>query len=210
VINAMNMIDGADGLAGGISLIVLLIFFEFSHGGNGANSTFLILLSYAIAGFMLFNMRAPWRPRAAVFLGDSGSMMLGFVLAWYAVDLASVRNVFTPITAVWILAVPLMDTVCLMIRRMLKGGSPFAPDREHLHHVLQRMGFSHGETVMIVWLLALLLASIGVGGWWLGVSEYVMFYGFMALFVLYFVGMVHAWRLMRSIRPSEWKWRRSN
>lgn len=200
VINAMNMIDGVDGLAGGLALIALLIFFAFSYANDHLRGTLLLLLSFAIAGFMLFNMRMPWRSRAAVFLGDAGSLMLGFTLAWYAVDLGSVRDVFTPITAVWILAVPLMDTVSLMIRRMLKGKSPFAPDREHLHHVLQRAGFSHGETVVIVWLISLLLAGVGVAGWWLNVPEYVMFYGFMILFGLYFYGMLHAWRLMKTVR----------
>jgi UDP-GlcNAc:undecaprenyl-phosphate GlcNAc-1-phosphate transferase len=83
---------------------------------------------------------------------------------------------------------------------MLKGRSPFDADREHLHHILQRAGFTPGQTVFIVYAMALLLAAIGVAGWWLGVPEYVMFYGFMALFGLYFYGMLHAWKLMKKLR----------
>jgi UDP-GlcNAc:undecaprenyl-phosphate GlcNAc-1-phosphate transferase len=127
-------------------------------------------------------------------------VLLGFALAWYAVNLAQVREVFTPITAIWILAIPLMDTTGLMVRRMLKGRSPFSADREHLHHILQRAGFTPGQTVGIVYALTLLLAAIGVTGWWLGVPEYVMFYSFMALFGLYMVGVVHAWELMKRVR----------
>ena len=200
VINAMNMIDGADGLASGLALIALLMFSLILGTEGGLAGTLLLTLVAAVIGFMVFNLRTPWRSRASVFMGDAGSMMLGFALAWYAVDLASVRHAMTPITAVWILAVPLMDTVSLMIRRIFKGVSPFAPDCEHLHHILQRAGFSHGQTVFIVHAIALLLAGIGVAGWQLGVPEYVMFYAFLALFGLYTYGVLHAWKLMKRVR----------
>jgi UDP-GlcNAc:undecaprenyl-phosphate GlcNAc-1-phosphate transferase len=200
VINAMNMIDGADGLAGGLALLALVAFSVLLASDGDLDGTLLIPLAGAVAGFLAFNLRTPWRNRASVFMGDAGSMLLGFALARYAVDLASVRHVMTPITAVWILAVPLMDTVSLMIRRVRKGVSPFTPDCEHLHHVLQRAGFSHGQTVFIMHLIAFLLAGIGVAGWLLGVPEYVMFYGFMALFALYTYGVLHAWKLMKRVR----------
>lgn len=200
VINAMNMIDGADGLAGGLALIALLAFLAILAAAGGLGGTLLLALAAAVAGFLAFNLRTPWRDRAAVFMGDAGSMLLGFALAWYAVDLASVRHSLTPITAVWLLAVPLMDTVSLMIRRMLKGVSPFTPDCEHLHHILQRAGFSHGQTVVVMHGVALLLGGIGLVGWQLGVPEYVMFYGFMAVFALYLYGVLHAWKLMKWVR----------
>jgi UDP-GlcNAc:undecaprenyl-phosphate GlcNAc-1-phosphate transferase len=200
VINAMNMLDGVDGLAGGVALIALLIFAAFVAATGQLHQTLLLPLVAVIAGFMLFNLRTPWRSQATVFMGDAGSVLLGFALAWYAVNLAQVREVFTPITAIWILAVPLMDTTALMIRRVLKGRSPFAADREHLHHILQRAGFTPVQTVAIVYGLTILLAAIGVAGWWLGLPEYVMFYGFMALFGLYLYGMLHAWKLMKRVR----------
>jgi UDP-GlcNAc:undecaprenyl-phosphate GlcNAc-1-phosphate transferase len=200
VINAINMIDGVDGLAGGVALIALLVFSAFAAAGGYLDLTLLLPLAGVIIGFMLFNLRTPWRSRASVFMGDAGSVLLGFSLAWYAVDLAQVRQAFTPITAIWILAIPLMDTTALMIRRVLKGRSPFEADREHLHHILQRAGFTPGQTVFIVYALALLLAGVGVAGWWLGVPEYVMFYGFMALYGLYFYAVLHAWKLMKRVR----------
>jgi UDP-GlcNAc:undecaprenyl-phosphate GlcNAc-1-phosphate transferase len=133
-------------------------------------------------------------------MGEAGSVLLGFSLAWYAVEFASVRQVFTPITAVWILAVPLLDTIGLMLRRVLKGRSPFSADNEHLHHVLQRAGYSHCQTVLIVWVIAALLAGIGIAGWKLGVPEYVMFYSFVILFALYLYGVMHAWKLMKVVK----------
>ena len=200
VINAMNMIDGVDGLAGGIALIALLVFAGFVAATGQLHTTLLLPLIAGIAGFMLFNLRTPWRPRAAVFMGDAGSVLLGFSLAWYAVNLAEVRQVFTPITAIWILAVPLMDTTALMIRRVLKGRSPFEADREHLHHILLRAGFTPGQTVIVVYAMATLLAGIGVAGWAAGVPEYVMFYAFLALFGCYLYGVLHAWKLMKRVR----------
>jgi UDP-GlcNAc:undecaprenyl-phosphate GlcNAc-1-phosphate transferase len=202
VINAMNMIDGADGLASGLALIALLAFAAILSADAGLGGTLLPALVAAVAGFMVFSLRTPWRKRASVFIGDAGSMLLGFALAWYAVDLASVRDAMTPITAVWILAIPLMDTVSLMVRRMLKGVSPFAADREHLHHILQRVGFTHGQTVAILLGISLLLSAIGVAGWRLGVPEYAMFYAFMALFALYLYGVLHAWKLMKAVRKA--------
>jgi UDP-GlcNAc:undecaprenyl-phosphate GlcNAc-1-phosphate transferase len=202
VINAINMIDGADGLAGGLALIALLFFAAFAAIAGVLGDTLLLPLAFAVVGFMAFNLRTPWRNRAAVFMGDAGSMLLGFALGWYAVDLAAVRDLMTPITAVWILAVPLMDTISLMIKRILKGVSPFTPDCEHLHHILQRAGFTHGQTVAIVHVIALLLASIGVAGWKLGLPEYVMFYAFMAVFALYTYGVLHAWKLMKAVRKA--------
>ena len=200
VINAMNMIDGVDGLAGGVALIALLVFAAFVAATGQLEQTLLLPLVAVVAGFMVFNLRTPWRSQALVFMGDAGSVLLGFALAWYAVNLAEVRQVFTPITAIWILAIPLMDTTALMIRRVLKGRSPFEADREHLHHILLRAGYTPEQTVAIVYGLALLLAGVGVAGWWLELPEYVMFYGFMALFGLYLYGTLHAWKLMKRVR----------
>jgi len=200
VINAINMIDGVDGLAGGVALIALLVFSTFAAVAGVLQQTLLLPLAAVIVGFMVFNLRTPWRSQASVFMGDAGSVLLGFSLAWYAVDLAEVRQAFTPITAIWILAIPLMDTTALMIRRVRRGRSPFDADREHLHHILLRAGFTPGQTVTIVYGLSLLLAAIGVTGWWLGLPEYVMFYSFIALFGLYLYGMLHAWKLMKRLR----------
>jgi UDP-GlcNAc:undecaprenyl-phosphate/decaprenyl-phosphate GlcNAc-1-phosphate transferase len=200
VINAMNMIDGVDGLAGGVALIALLVFAAFAAAAGMLDQTLLLPLACVIVGFMLFNLRTPWRSHASVFMGDAGSVLLGFALAWYAVDLAQARDVITPITAVWILGIPLMDTTSLMVRRVIKGRSPFSADREHLHHIIQRAGFTPGQTVWIVYALTLPLAAIGVAGWWAGLPEYVMFYAFISLSVLYLYGMLHAWKLMKKLR----------
>lgn len=202
VINAFNMIDGVDGLAGGIAFIALVLLGTVAAlAGMTVRPALIFLLASAVLGFLVFNMRSPWRSKAAVFMGDAGSMMLGYALVRFAVDLTdSNSRVLTPITAVWILAIPLMDTVYTMLRRMFKGKSPFSADREHLHHIFLRAGYSVSGTVAIILSVSLLLGLIGLAGWHFEVPEYVMLYSFLALFALYSFAMTHAWKVMRVIK----------
>lgn len=202
VINAFNMIDGVDGLAGGLVFIALVLFGSTALlAGLAIHATLIFLLASAVLGFLVFNMRSPWRPKAAVFMGDAGSMMLGYALARFAVDLTdSDSRALTPITAVWILAIPLMDTVNTMVRRMLKGRSPFSADREHLHHIFLRAGYSVSRTVVMILSVSLLLGLIGLAGWHYGAPEYMMFYAFLLLFALYSFAMSHAWKVMKAIK----------
>lgn len=202
VINAFNMIDGVDGLAGGIAFIALVLFgLVAALAGLTVRPLLIFLLASAVLGFLVFNMRSPWRPAAAVFMGDAGSMMLGYALVRFAVDLTDAdTRAITPITAVWILAIPLMDTVNTMMRRMLKGRSPFSADREHLHHIFLRAGYSVSRTVIFILSASLLFGLIGLAGWHYGVPEYIMFYAFLLLFALYSFAMHHAWKMAKIIK----------
>jgi len=202
VVNAVNMLDGIDGLAGGVVFSVLALFGGSALlSGHGSQAALLFALAGAVAGFAALNMRSPWRASAAVFMGDSGSTMLGFALAWFAIDLThQPTRAFAPITAVWILALPILDTVSLMLRRMLKGRNPFAPDHDHLHHVFLRAGFSVQQTVALIVLASLALGLAALGAWHYGVPDHVMFFAFLLLFVGYFFGMLHAWKVMKILR----------
>jgi len=134
-------------------------------------------------------------------LGDAGSLMLGGILAWFLIGLSQgPERAFSPSVALWLFALPLMDTVSLMIRRVRKGRSPFAPGRDHFHHILQRAGFSVGQSVGILTLIAAVMALTGIAGQKLGAPEPVMFFGFLGLFGIYMWGMSRAWRLVRYVR----------
>jgi len=196
VINAMNMQDGIDGLAGAQALIAFstLAWTAFS-GGATAHGVVLLVLASVTIGFLAFNLRLPGRPRAMVFMGDAGSMFLGFALAWFVVDLSQPPDrTLAPVTALWILAVPLMDTVCILLRRMARGRSPFLADREHLHHLLQAAGFSVAGSVILVMIIAACLAVGGLAAQYLGVPDRYMFVGFLILFALYATIMDLSWR----------------
>ncbi len=185
VVNAINLCDGADGLAGG--LVFIAVFWIALMSAVSANAATLALsLLGCIAAFLAFNMRSPWRPRAAIFLGDAGSLALGFALAWLTVAAAQPRApLFAPVTAIWLVAIPISDTIVCMSRRLVKGQNPFRADRTHLHHILIDLGMSAGNAVALILLIAFVLAAAGVAGWALGVREYHMFYTAMAVFALY-------------------------
>jgi len=204
VINALNMVDGVDGLAGSMSaLSAATLILVALVNGDTTSALVLGLLFVSIVAFLLLNLRFPWQPRARIFMGDAGSMFLGFVLAWYLVDLAQGEDrAISPATALWILGIPLIDTVTMMVRRVLKKRSPFAPDREHFHHVLLLAGFSPSTTLFIMLGGSLLMIVIGLSAQYSGVPEWLMFYAFLGLFAVYFLMIHRAWRIMRFLRRS--------
>jgi len=189
VINAVNMTDGLDGLAGSLALVMVLALATVAwDAGLEAELDLLLTLAFTILGFLTFNARTPWQSRARVFMGDAGSMLLGFLLAWFFVHLSQgPERAMAPVTALWIFALPLLDTLTVMARRLLSGGSPFKPDREHLHHILQRAGFNVSQTVAILTGLAASLAALGILGHRVGLSDGAMFVGFVAVALAYVV-----------------------
>lgn len=201
--NALNLSDGMDGLAGGLALITTVFTAAVAFFSGSANTLLvLLILGGALIGFLCFNMRFPWQRRARVFMGDSGSLMLGFLLAWAVIRVTQGReDALSPAAALWFFAIPLWDTVSLMLRRMLKGKSPFHPGRDHLHHILLRAGYSDSQVVHFIHLVAVACGLIGFFGWRWDVPDAVMFYSFLAIFGLYFYGVTHAWKLMRLIVP---------
>jgi UDP-GlcNAc:undecaprenyl-phosphate GlcNAc-1-phosphate transferase len=187
VVNAFNMSDGVDGLAGFLGLNTLMWLVALTLLTQRPEHTLaLVLLAAAITGFLFFNFPHPWRVRATVFMGDAGSMTLGIALAWFLVALSQGDHpVFAPMVAPWIFAIPLMDTVSVMIRRAWMGANPFCADCHHLHHLIQQLGYSPAQTTVYLLMAAFLLGGIGVGGWYLEVPDYVLCYGFIGLFLVY-------------------------
>ncbi len=182
-INAVNFVDGLDGLASGVVGIGAVAFFAFSYKLADANGETLAItaallcaaLGGACAGFLPHNFFP-----ARLFMGDSGSMLIGLVLAGSALTLtgqfatvdmtqgagsaeASLLPTLLPIILpISILVVPFADLVLAVIRRTRAGRSPFAPDKEHLHHRLLEIGHSHRRAVLLMWLWAGLIAFGGV------------------------------------------------
>jgi UDP-GlcNAc:undecaprenyl-phosphate GlcNAc-1-phosphate transferase len=143
LINAMNMIDGADGMAGmlGLSALVMLMVAAL-YAGNAVLASRLAVLCGALAGFLLWNVRLPWRPRAKVFLGNAGSALLGLVIAWVSFRLTqNPGHPVNPVLALWLLPIPVMDCLVVSVRRLREGRSPFAAGRDHIHHIFLDAGF---------------------------------------------------------------------
>lgn len=197
IINAFNMIDGLDGLGGGFALITLLLFVAAAGLGGAPQAGLILLLVGCVAGFLLYNLRTPWRRRASVFMGDSGSMALGFVLGWLAVELTQTPvELFWPMTMVWIFGLPLLNTGYVMLERSMRGISPMRADNRHFHHFLLSLGLSQRQAVA-VWLgLSLLLALIGVLLQLAGTSESVMCGAFLVLFGVYCLFVHWSWQVI--------------
>jgi UDP-GlcNAc:undecaprenyl-phosphate GlcNAc-1-phosphate transferase len=178
-INAMNFIDGLDGLAAGVTVIAASAFFVFSFhlAQDGftdvtASPTLLAAaLAGACAGFLPHNF---WPAR--IFMGDSGSMVVGLILSAAATSattsadpqafngaLGSLPLALPLLIPLAVLALPFVDLMLAVIRRVAKGRSPFAPDKQHLHHRLLELGHSHRRAVLLLYFWSALVAFAGVG-----------------------------------------------
>ncbi|MCK5364965.1 MAG: undecaprenyl/decaprenyl-phosphate alpha-N-acetylglucosaminyl 1-phosphate transferase, partial [Gammaproteobacteria bacterium] len=199
VINALNMSDGVDGLAGGLSLVALLgLAYIADSAGLASERTLLLMLAVVVVGFLLFNMRLPWRHRALVFMGDAGSMFLGFAISWFLIAMSQGSDrAMAPVAALWLLMIPLFDTVWLILWRFSQGRSPTSSDVGHLHHVLQMTGMRAMTSVWLMLAIAVLGAAAGIAALESGVAESTMFYLFLGLFAAYCVLMAVSWQRRR-------------
>ncbi len=184
LINAINLMDGIDGLAGGKSFVVLGWFvFVSLMGGDWGGVLIIGTMLGALLGFLYYNMRHPLRERACIFLGDSGSMALGLVLAYFCISLSQPPDpVLIPVSGAWIVALPIMDACGQFARRLREKRNPFSPDRGHFHHHFLHAGFSVGHSTAAILLLGAALGAIGYVGILIGVPEYVLMYLWIALF----------------------------
>ena len=196
VMNAVNMMDGLDGLGGSIAFVAFGWFALVAYtSGLDVQLDVALILCGAIAGFLLFNLRFPWQPHARVFLGDAGSLMIGFALGWYAIDLTQgPGRSFPPIAALWVLLLPLADCVSLMARRIRAGRSPFAGDRHHIHHYLLRRGLGHNAVLAMLVAISTAFGAVGYFGWRLQVPQAVLFGTFFCGFFAYHSWNERAWR----------------
>ncbi|HEX6654789.1 MAG TPA: MraY family glycosyltransferase, partial [Candidatus Limnocylindria bacterium] len=160
VINAMNLIDGLDGLAAGVALIGLTAFFfvAYLHGGSSPVQVVLSAAAGGVLGFLRFNL-----PPSTIHMGDSGSMLLGFVLGAAAISVTQAGgHGIPPWVPLLILALPLADTLRVMVMRVLAGVPIFLPDRRHVHHRLLRRGISQRGATLLLWAVSAVLAGLAV------------------------------------------------
>ena len=183
MINAYNLVDGADGLAGTLTLIALLsvaLVSDIHH----LSAVAALTVSAAIIGFLLFNFPTPWNRRVRSFMGDAGSTMLGFAVVWITLGVSQGEaRVISPVHCLWFAAIPIFDCLTCFVRRAMKGKSPFSPGRDHFHHILFRGGFTVRPALAILTGLQLVYALTAVAAHFAGVADVVMFTAWSVLFV---------------------------
>ena len=172
IINAVNLIDGIDGLASGLGILYCLFFaIYFGLVGEAGWSFIGIGMIGSLAVFFIYNV---FGNRDKIFMGDSGSLLLGYLLTAFVFRfceinaLGSIPTPFhmnaAPAVAICVLTVPIFDTIRVSITRIKKGLSPFKPDKNHIHHLLLRTGLSHIQTTCILLFVSLLFIALGIVG----------------------------------------------
>lgn len=180
--NAFNMVDGCDGLAASLVIISLFTLMFFAPGGWSDPAWLLLLiLSSGIFVFLFFNFSNSKGPKA--FLGDGGSLCLGFIVAASLVEFSTSNTHYDPSVVLWVTAVPILDFFTVVARRRLLKRKMMAADRSHLHHLLISLGLSHLQTTMLIstGAVALLLFGLDVASNHPDISIWC----FLALFLVY-------------------------
>jgi UDP-GlcNAc:undecaprenyl-phosphate GlcNAc-1-phosphate transferase len=187
VINAYNMVDGIDGLIGSLSLNTFTaIAILFLISGNTSYLSYPLILATATLPYLIFNLGFFKSYSKKIFMGDAGSMFIGLSVIWLlTIGTQGESASFRPVTALWICAIPLMDMLAIVMRRYRKGKSPFKPDRDHLHHILQRAGLSSRQTLVVISIASALMSILGVLGEYFQVAESIELALFVLMFILY-------------------------
>lgn len=172
IINAINLIDGVDGLASGLG-ILYCSFFAVWFGLAGAQSwsVLAICLIGALAVFFIYNV---FGHRGKIFMGDSGSLLLGYMLTAFVFRFCEMNAYHlvpealhmdaAPAVAICVLTVPIFDTIRVSLTRIKQHRSPFQPDKNHIHHLLLRTGLNHIQTTRVILLASLLFIALGIIG----------------------------------------------
>jgi UDP-GlcNAc:undecaprenyl-phosphate GlcNAc-1-phosphate transferase len=202
-INAFNMLDGMDGLAGTMAFIAMVALAILGGViGYGTIKSSSLVVCGAVAAFLIFNIPAKFNRRFRCFMGDAGSTLLGFLLACMCISISqgNAGHAVSPTTTLWVVAIPLFELLWTTLRRLLKGRSPFHPDRAHFHHKLLDAGFGVRGAFFVLICIGSLFAVAGIAIESFGVTDALSF----ALWLLAGFGMVvlmHNARVLWLILP---------
>ncbi len=191
VINAYNMIDGIDGLIGSLSINTFTsIAILFIMSGQTDYLSYPLILATATVPYLIFNLelfdKFLDKKCRKIFMGDAGSMFVGLSVIWLlTMGTQGEHASFRPVTALWVCAIPLMDMLAIVVRRYKNGKSPFKPDRDHLHHILQRAGLSSSQTLVAISIVAVFMSMIGLVGEYFNIDDSIMLLSFIAMFIIY-------------------------
>ena len=175
VINAFNLVDGVDGLAGSMALIALCSISIITGYDSPSGMVALVLVS-CISGFLIFNFPTVYNRKVRSFMGDAGSTFLGLIVVWLTVSACQgTEAVTSPVICLWFAAMPIYDLFTCFVKRTLNGHSPFRPGRDHFHHTLQRGGMGVRSVLVVLLGLQTIYAIIGLTGYFAGATDVVMF-----------------------------------
>ncbi len=195
VTNAVNLADGLDGLAGGLSLLSFAGMACLAYlAGDHSVTLLMVPVLGGLLGFLRFNTYP-----ARIFMGDAGSQFLGFFMAVSAIVLTDPqRGPYTPPLGLLLLGLPLLDTVGVMLQRLKEGRSPFVADKNHLHHKLLAMGLSHYEAVLVIYFLQAALVTLAYALRWQTEVTILFAYSLVAALILFPFLQSRRWNIQSS------------
>ena len=187
IINAYNMVDGIDGLIGSLSINTFIsIAILFIMSGQTDYLSYPLILATATLPYLFFNLGLFRKESKKIFMGDAGSMFVGLSVIWLlTMGTQGEQASFRPVTALWICAIPIMDMLSIVVRRYKNGKSPFKPDRDHIHHIMQRVGLTPHQALIVISTIAVLMSAIGILGEYFNVADVIMLGGFVVLYFVY-------------------------
>ena len=200
IINAFNMLDGMDGLLALLVITTLVTFHLFTETAPGFVT---LAISASLLAFLVSNLElSPLVPKT--FLGDAGSKLLGFIVVCLLLAAASGQvgkvKLVEPVTALFIVALPLFDMVFTTLRRLIRKGSPFAADRSHIHHLMQDLGFSDRRALVIIVGIHLSVTFIGLMLHRANTPEHYQFGIFLGIFTLYCLMSSQLWLIVKRLQ----------
>ena len=200
IINCFNLIDGVDGLAGSLGIVSALVFAIFMYINNDiADSLLAFTLAGSLIAFLMFNFHP-----AKIFMGDSGSMLVGLIMSilfirFLEMPVFSVSNTPSLLPLGFgILLLPIMDVLRVFCIRLSKGQSPFAPDRNHVHHMLLNKGFSHKEVTVTLAVTSIIFAALAFAFKFVNIN--ITVFSFSGIFFISILVLKHT--------PSKYRWLR--
>ena len=174
ICNAFNMLDGKDGLAGSVSLVIIFSLF-IAMTSKGASYDWAIIMILSLFIFLLFNLDFFGKERK-IFLGDHGSLGLGHIIAWNLIYLSQDVATITPVSALWFAIYPLTDALLTFVRRIRSGKAIFDADRKHFHHILSDLDFSNNLILLIAVFISIIGSTVAILTNSFDVAEYLTFY----------------------------------
>jgi len=200
IINAFNMLDGMDGLLALLVITTMVTFHLFTETAPGFVT---LAISASLLAFLVSNLGlSPLVPKT--FLGDAGSKLLGFIVVCLLLAAASGQvgkvKLVEPVTALFIVALPLFDMVFTTLRRLIRKGSPFAADRSHIHHLMQDLGFSDRRALVIIVGIHLSVTFIGLMLHRATTPEHYQFGIFLGIFALYCLISSQLWLIVKRLQ----------
>ena len=183
--NALNFIDGIDGLCSSLCIIAFIsLGFIFYLEGHEIHYDIILVFISCLMAFLFFNLSIFKLPK--IFLGDSGSMFLGFSISWLLIYYGNHSEInIHPVLVLWVITIPIYDLISVIVRRIIRRINPFKPDRRHIHHILIDHGFSQKKSLLLLVFISLINNFTGILVYYFTNASFALIF-FIILFIIYF------------------------